>query len=125
MAEVFHFDECLVKEVTGTVETRIDNYATGVSVSLARNFFDIKDDTGQIIKRFEAGKEADMSIDALFAADIDFTDGNNIKLYYGNVIGTTTYQMGSCYIKDKGWSQSEDDAVKHDVKIVGRTFGTV
>ena len=123
MAEVFHFNECLVQN--GTTSTRIDTYCSDVSVSLRKKFFEVKDEDGQVVKRLQSGQEADMSIGAAFASEISFTDGNAIRVYYGDVLGTTTYEMGSCYVTDKGWSQKENDVVTHDVKIVGRTFGTV
>ena len=123
MAEVWHFNECLIR--VGTTTTRLDTYATDVSVSLTKDFFNIKNEDGQVLKRFESGRGADMSIGVLFDSEIDFTDGSDLRLLYANQLGTTTYQLGSSYIKDKGWSQSENDAVKHDVKIIGRNFGTV
>lgn len=123
MAEVWHFNECLIR--VGTTTTRLDTYATDVSVSLTKDFFNIKNEDGQVLKRFESGRGADMSIGVLFDSEIDFTDGSDLRLLYANQLGTTTYQLGSSYIKDKGWSQSENEAVKHDVKIIGRNFGTV
>ncbi len=123
MAEVFHFNECLIR--VGTTTTRLDTLASDVSVSLTKDFFDITNEDGQTVKRFESGRGADMSIGKLFDTEIDFTDGSDLRLLYANQLGTTTYQMGSAYIKDKGWNQSENDSVKHDVKIVGRNFGTV
>lgn len=125
MAEVFHFEECLVKTLSGTVESRIDSYAENVTVALKKSFFDVPTEDGQVIKRYESGRSAELSIGKLFDTEIAHTDGNSIKFYYGNSLGTTTYQAGSCYIQDSGWSQSANDAVKYDVKISARTFGTV
>lgn len=125
MAEVFHFDECLIKTISGTVETRIDTYAQNAAIALKKTFFDVTDESGQIVKRYEEARGADLSIDTLFASEISHTDGNAIRVYYGNILGTTTYELGSAYVADKGWAQSENSTVTHDIKVVGRTFGTV
>mgnify|MGYP001576465125 FL=1 len=109
MAEVWHFNECLIR--VGTTTTRLDTYATDVSVSLTKDFFNIKNEDGQVLKRFESGRGADMSIGVLFDSEIDFTDGSDLRLLYANQLGTTTYQLGSSYINDKGWSQWENEAV--------------
>ena len=122
MGEVFHFDECLI---TGTDATAFAAFATGVSVDYERDFFNIENESGAIIKRFQQGERASMSIDKLFDAEIDRTDGEAIDVHYGNALGTTSYRLGSAYIENKSWSQGENDAVKHDVKIVGKTFGTI
>ena len=127
MPEVYHFDECLIKKITsGTIEERMDYYVTDVTVSARKTFKDITDEDGEVIKRFQTGKSAELSIGCLFGTSgINITDGNNIKIYHGNALGTTTYQMGSCYISDEGWAHSENDLIKHDVKILGRNFGTI
>jgi len=123
MAEVFHFDECVV---SGTNNVPIAPFAEDVSVSEVKNFFDIENESGQVIKRFESGKNASMDIGVLYADEIVHSDGEAFNLHYGNSLGTTSYQLGSAYIKEKGWTQSDNNQiVRHNVKIVGRTFGTI
>lgn len=110
--------------MSGTTETRIDTYAENVTVAFKRQFFNVTDEDGSVIKRFQKGKSATMDIGMLFSSEIALTDGENIKLYYTSQGSTTTYLMGSAYIQDRGWNQPGADIVRHDVKIVGRTFGT-
>jgi len=124
MAEVFHSDMTLIRQITGTAESRIDVFAEDVDIQTKKEFFEITDDAGDVVKRHQTGQSAQMSIGKLFDSEIDFANGNNIKVYFGNILGTTTYQMGSCYITDKGFKISEDDEVTHNVSIVGRNFGT-
>jgi len=123
MGEVFHFNECII---SGTDGTPIAPFAEEVSVDLTRQLFDVKNESGQIIKRFESGKNAAMTIRVLFAEDVVHTDGQALNLHYGNALGTTSYQLGSAYVTETGWQQSQkNQAVRHDVKLVGRTFGTI
>ena len=125
MAEVFHSDMTLIRQITGTAESRIDVFAEDVDIQTKKEFFEITDDAGEVVKRHQTGQAAEMSIGKLFDQEIDFANGNNIKVYFGNILGTTTYQMGSCYITDKGFKIPEDDSVTHNVRIIGRNFGTV
>jgi len=122
MAEVFHFNECLI---TGTDAATFASFAEGVSIDYERDFFNIENESGAIIKRFQSGEKASMTIDKLFDAEIDRTDGEAIDVHYANALGTTSYRLGSAYIEAKSWSQGENDAVKHNVNIVGKTFGTI
>ena len=123
MAEVFHFDECIV---SGTDGAAFASFAEGVTVNYDRELFGITNESGGVIKRFQSGENAGMSIEKMFDADIIIEDGQAINLHYANVLGTTSYQLGSAYIKEKGWVQSDNNpAVRHNVKIVGKTFGTI
>jgi len=124
MAEVYRGDDVLIKEVTGTVESRIDIYCKDVTISSKKDYVAIRNEAGVPIKRILVGQDAEMSISQMFATEVSFTDGNNIKVYFADNLGTATYQMGSCYITEKGWKIPEDDGVVHDVKIIGGSFGT-
>ena len=124
MAEVFHSDMTLIRKITGTVESRIDIFAQDVDIQTKKEFFEVTDDAGDVVKRHQTGQSAEMSISKMFASEINLTDGNTVKVYFGNTLGTTTYGMGSCYVTDKGWKIGEDDPVIHNVRIIGRNFGT-
>src|SRR3972149_236921 len=98
MAEVFHSDMTLIRQITGTAESRIDVFAADVDIQTKKEFFEITDDAGEVVKRHQTGQAAEMSISKMFASEINLTDGNTVKVYFGNTLGTTTYGMGSCYV---------------------------
>jgi len=129
MAEVFSALECYIYRVGSklgdTTEAAIDAFAEGVNVSVSRELVPRVDDQGVIQQRVSFGKTAEMTISKLYSDDPHLFDGNNIKLYMMNSIGTQTYQLTGAYWSNKGWGASGDDTVSFDVAVVGRDFGTV
>lgn len=129
MAEVYSGLEAYIyrvgSSVGGTTETAIDAYAEGVNVTLSRELRSRTDTSGVVQQRIPVGKSAEMSISRLYIDDPHLCDGNNLKLYLMNSLGTQTYQLTGAYWENKGWSAPGDDLVKYDVTIVGRDFGTV
>ncbi len=125
MGEVYHFNECRVVSMTGTVETRLDAFAEDVSVDVTHNLYTVKNESGNIVKRFPSGTEVGITIGRLYSGTFSHPDGNNIKFFYENVSGTVTYQAGSVYLANEGQGQGEDANVTHDLKFVGGAFGTV
>ncbi len=127
MAEVWQFDECLIRTGTSSTGSRIDAYAEDVNVDLSYSFKDCADpETGQVFDRIETGREANMTIGALWAGDFVHTNGQPIRVYFTSSAGVaSTYQMGSAFVQSRGWSMAQDALCKHDVKIVGANYGTV
>ena len=129
MAEVFSALECYIYRVGSklgdTTEAAIDAFAEGVSVTLNRELVPRVDTEGVIQSRVSMGKSADMTISKLYSDDPHLFDGNNVKLYMGNSLGTQTYQLTGAYWSSKGWSASGDEAISFDVSVMGRDFGTV
>lgn len=135
MPEVYFFDECSIG-IAGAFQADAfqnnafqvlsgDAYAQNVTISFKKDFFGIKDESGATIKQFEKVRGVDVSIGQLFACDFAHVDGTNLTLTHANVGGTTTYSISECYLQDKNWSQSANDVIKHDVKILARTIGTI
>jgi hypothetical protein len=129
MAEVWTFLECYIKRVgstgTDTAEYSIDAYAEGVTVSLTRDVIPRMDTSGVAQQRIETRRQAEMSINALYSADVSLFDGNNVKLYFMNALGTETWQMTKAYWTNKGWSGGAVGGITYDVTVVGNNFGTV
>ena len=125
MAEVYHFNECNVRTVSGTTETIVDSYAENVSVNRRLSKFNIETEDGLTIARKASGEDVDISIGVLFAQEFNHTDGNALRFYFSNVAGSVCYQAGSAYVLEKGISQGEDAPVKYDIKLGAASFGTV
>jgi len=129
MAEVYSALEAYIYRVGSkagdSTETAIDAYAEGVDVKLSRALRARTDTSGVVQQRIPLGKEAEMRISRLYSDDPHLCDGNNLKLYFMNSLGTQTYQLTGAYWSNKGWRGDGDDPVNYDVTIVGRDFGTV
>lgn len=126
MAEVWHFDECLIRRGTSSTGSRIDLYAEDVNVELNRTLKECVDpETGRSFDRIATAQEASMNIGMLWGGDFAIDDGIAIRLWFSSSAGTVTYEMGSTYWTKKGWSMRENELVKKDLSFVGASFGTV
>lgn len=130
MAEVYNFLECEIKRcgsvAGGTTEYSIDAYAEELSVSVSRDLADRADTSGVIQQRIPVKSQVEMQISKLYQADFSLFDGNDIKLYMGNTLGTETWKATKCYWQNKGWSGGAgDDGLRYEVSITASTFGTV
>lgn len=125
MGEVYHFNEVTLKSVSGTIETTICPFATGVAVDLRREMFDVANEDGQVVKRFEYGKGVTVTIGKAYDSDLAWTDGDSLKIYHQYNGGTVTHQVTNVYLTDQGWTQRENDVIRYDVKMVGQSVGTV
>lgn len=127
MPEVYHFLECEIKRVGsvvgGTTEYSIDAYAENVSVTMGREFVEMKDTSGVVQKRVPVGSTCEMTIGKLYQADVSLCDGNAIKLYMGNALGTETWQMLGAYWANKDFGG--DELIAYNVSITGKSFGTI
>ena len=129
MGEVYSFNECTIKKVGSaagdSTESKIDNFATNVRVYVKRKLAERRDHTGNVLERIPQGTEVDMSIDKLYCNDVTLFDGNAIKLYFSNSVGSETWQMGGAYWESKDWGASGDGLFAEGLAIKGNTWGTV
>lgn len=129
MGEVYSFTEAIIKRVGSasgdSTESQINNYANSVRVYVKRKLAERRDHTGNVLERIPQGTEVEMSIDKLYANDAFLFDGNAIKLYFSNAVGSETYQMGGCYWDSKDWGASGDGLFAQGLIIKGNTWGTV
>lgn len=137
MTEVYHFNECSIKEdayafqvdafQNDAFQAKIttDVYAQDVSINYKKDYLPIKNEDGQVIKEYERTREVEVSIGKLFSTGFNFADGNDLLLNHENAVGTCNYLISKCYVQDEGWNQSANDVVKHNIKFVAQTIGTV
>jgi hypothetical protein len=124
MAEVYHFNEVILYSFTGATPALLGTYAEDVTINVSRDFFNVTDESGLVVKRYQSGLSCEMDLGVLYSGDIILGDNENIIVSYQNVSGTVNHLLSNTYLQDKGWSQSANDAIKHDIKILARTFGT-
>jgi hypothetical protein len=129
MAEVWSFAEAIIKRVGSasgdSTESQIDNFATNVRVYLKRKLAERRDHSGNVLERISQGVEVDLSMDKLYVNDPFLFDGNAIKLYFGNSVGSETRQMGGCYWESKDWGAAGDGLWSEGITIKGNSWGTV
>ena len=126
MAEVFSVDECVIKRVGSasgdTTETSIDAYMEGVHVDLSRELQPRVDTSGVVQQRVPMSKGAVLSVDTMYASAPFVFDGNDIKLYFANALGTETRTLSKAYWDGQGWEASNGGAVAYHVQFIGNDF---
>ena len=131
MSEIYSFYEAELKRVGtasgDTTETAIDAYAEGISVEVSREVQERIDTSGVVFDRVPIQTRVTMSISKLYCKDADsfLFDGNDMKLYFNDGIGSETWQMDKCWWLSKGWSLSSDSLCTYDIEISGNSWGTV
>ena len=127
--EVWSFDEAYLKKVGtaagGTTEYAVDTFAESISVAKSRELVEMVDTSGVVVKRVPIRTSVSVSLGALYNAPVNFFDGNDVKLYFQNALGTETWYIGSCTSSDESWDMSADGLVAYQVELVGNSFGTV